>query len=165
MISRDKKSIHWASFWLGRMNFRMLNLVSSFPFLISSFPFLISRFLVPTFSSTLVTQVQILGPTSEFESVQWDRKAAFIRIMRLAKEFMTFYVLPCESSSLTILWLTALFQVLATSGCKSVNRVNQSESRIQILILQFDWMARFSLLQPDVARTWKNAVLKRRSKR
>ena len=52
---------------------------------------------------------------------------------------------------------TALFQVLATSGCNSVNRVSQSESRIQIL-LQFDWMARFSLLQPDVARTWKRAV-------
>ena len=52
---------------------------------------------------------------------------------------------------------TALFQVLATSGCNSVNRVSQSESRIQIL-LQFDWMARFWLLQPDVARTWKSAV-------
>ena len=35
----------------------------------------------------LVTQVQILGPTSEFESVQWDRIEAFIRIMQLAKEF------------------------------------------------------------------------------
>ena len=52
---------------------------------------------------------------------------------------------------------TALFQVLATSDCNSVNRVSQSESRIQIL-LQFDWMAWFSLLQPDVARTWKSAV-------
>jgi len=29
----------------------------------------------------LVTQVQILGPTSEFESIQSDHKAAFIRIM------------------------------------------------------------------------------------
>jgi len=34
------------------------------------------------------------------------------------------------------------------------NHVSQSESRIQIL-LQFDWMAQFSLLQPDVA---KNAL-------
>ena len=30
----------------------------------------------------LVTQVQILGPASEFESVQWDCKAAFLRILR-----------------------------------------------------------------------------------
>jgi len=29
-----------------------------------------------------VTQVQILGLTSEFENVQRDRKAAFIRILR-----------------------------------------------------------------------------------
>jgi len=43
---------------------------------------------------------------------------------------------------------TVVLQVLATSGCNSVNHVNQSESRIQIL-LQFDWMAQFSLLQPD----------------
>ena len=43
---------------------------------------------------------------------------------------------------------TAVFQVLATSGCNSNNRVNQSESRNQIF-LQFDWMVRFSLLQPD----------------
>jgi len=63
-------------------------------------------------------------------------------------------------SEIMVCWInngTALFQVLATSGCNSVNRVSQSESRIQIL-LQFDWMARFSLLQPDVARTWKSAV-------
>ena len=52
---------------------------------------------------------------------------------------------------------TVFFQVLATSGYNSVNRVSQSDSRIQIL-LQLDWMARFSLLQPDVARTWKYAV-------
>jgi len=32
-----------------------------------------------------------------------------------------------------------------------------SESRIQIL-LQFDWMVQFALLQLNVARTWKNAV-------
>jgi len=36
--------------------------------------------------------------------------------------------------------------------------VSQSKSRIQVLLL-FDGMAKFSLLQPDVARTWKNAVL------
>ena len=52
---------------------------------------------------------------------------------------------------------TAIFQVLATSGYSSVNRMSQSDSRIQIL-LQLDWMARFSLLQPDVARTWKNVI-------
>ena len=60
------------------------------------------RSLVPRPSRTckegLVTHIQILGPTSEFESVQWDRIEAFIRIMQLAKEFMTFYVLPCEST-------------------------------------------------------------------
>ena len=59
------------------------------------------------------------------------------------------------------LWSTAMrtvfFQVLATSGYNSVNCVSQSYSKIQIL-LQLDWMARFSLLQPDVARTWKYAV-------
>ena len=42
-------------------------------------------------------------------------------------------------------------------GCNSVNHVSQSESRVQIF-LQFDWMARFSLLQLDVAKTWKNTV-------
>ena len=33
--------------------------------------------------------------------------------------------------------------------------MNQSDSRI----LQFDLIARFSLLQADVVRTWKNAIL------
>ena len=42
---------------------------------------------------------------------------------------------------------SAVFQVLATFGCNCINCVNQSESRIQIL--QSDWMAWFSLLQPD----------------
>jgi len=34
----------------------------------------------------------------------------------------------------------------------SENFVSQSDCRIQILLL-FDWLARFSILQPDVART------------
>jgi len=58
------------------------------------------------------------------------------------------------NGNVSIAMHTAFFQVLATS---SYNRVSQSDSRIQIL-LQLDWMARFSLLQPDVARPWKNAV-------
>ena len=37
---------------------------------------------------------------------------------------------------------------IATSGCNSNNRVNQWKSRTQTF-LQFDWMVRFSLLQPD----------------
>ena len=52
---------------------------------------------------------------------------------------------------------TAFFQVLATYGCHSINHVHQSESRIQIL-LQFNWMTRFSVLYLDIATTWKNAV-------
>jgi len=54
---------------------------------------------------------------------------------------------------------TTLFQILATSSwrCNSFNHVSQSESRIQTL-LQFDWLARFSFLQPDVARTGNNTV-------
>ena len=32
----------------------------------------------PTHKQSLVTQVQILGPTSEFENDQWNLKAAFI---------------------------------------------------------------------------------------
>ena len=36
--------------------------------------------------------------------------------------------------------------------------MSRSDSRIQIL-LQFDWMARFSLLQPDAAKTRKKAAL------
>jgi len=43
---------------------------------------------------------------------------------------------------------TVFFQVLATSSCNSIDLISQSESRIQIL-LQFDWMAWFLLLQPD----------------
>lgn len=46
---------------------------------------------------------------------------------------------------------TAFFRVLATFCCSSTNRANQSEGRIQ-----FDWLARFLLLQPDVARTKKH---------
>jgi len=48
--------------------------------------------------------------------------------------------------------------ILATSGYNSINLVSQSEGRIQILML-FDWMAWFSLLQPDVVSTWKSTVL------
>ena len=58
MISRDKKSIQCASFWLAYTIFPTLNLISAFPFLIHSFPFLISHFLVPTFSSTLTQHNQ-----------------------------------------------------------------------------------------------------------
>jgi len=55
------------------------------------------------------------------------------------------------NGNVSIAMHTAFFQVLATSG---YNHVSQSDSRIQIL-LQLEWMARFSLLQPDVARTWE----------
>ena len=47
---------------------------------------------------------------------------------------------------------TALFQVLATSGCKSENRAIQSNCR-RIWNLLSDWLTRLTLLQPDVART------------
>jgi len=61
-----------------------------------------------------------------------------------------------QAVSTHIVFGIVFFQVLATSGCNSINCVNQPESRFQIL--QFDWMAWFSILQPDVARTWKIAV-------
>ena len=51
-----------------------------------------------------------------------------------------------------------VFPSTCNFGCNSGNLVSQSDGRIQIL-LQFDWMAQFSLLQPDVARTWKDAAL------
>jgi len=54
--------------------------------------------------------------------------------------------------------ITVLFQVLSTSSCNSVNRVSQSESRI-LTLLQFDWMARFLLLQLDVARIWESVAM------
>ena len=48
-------------------------------------------------------------------------------------------------------------------SCNSIDLVSQSESRIQIL-LQFDWMAWFSLLQPDgccknFEKRWKPSFL------
>jgi len=69
------------------------------------------------------------------------------------------FLLPCTlylvfgTLSLDLRHFSKFLQ-LPVSSCNSVNRVSQSESRIQI-ILQLDWMARFSLLQPDVSRTWK----------
>jgi len=42
--------------------------------------------------------------------------------MQLAKEFMTFYVLPCESNSFTILWLSmccVLSGPFATAGSQA----------------------------------------------
>jgi len=59
---------------------------------------------------------------------------------------------------------TAVFQVLATSGCNSNNCVNQSESRTQVF-LQFDWMVRFSLLQDqDLGKLLYACKLQRFSK-
>ena len=59
---------------------------------------------------------------------------------------------PCvEKSS------AASFQVLATSGCKSENCAIQSNCR-RIWSLLSDWLTRLTLLQPEVARTWKSAV-------
>ena len=57
----------------------------------------------------LVTQVQILGPASEFESIQWSGSERI-------------YVLPCESSSFTILWLSVccvLSGPFATAGSQA----------------------------------------------
>ena len=50
-------------------------------------------------------------------------------------------------------------QVLATPGHTSVNHVSQSEN------LQFNWTAQFSLLQPEVARTWEKRSIGREDTR
>ena len=52
------------------------------------------------------------------------------------------------------IWLDGMILALATSGRKTVDHVSQS----QIRILNSDWIVRFSLLQPDVARPSKSAV-------
>ena len=54
-------------------------------------------------------------------------------------------------------FVTVLFQVLATSGCKSKKRTIQSNCR-RIWNLLTDWLTPLMLLQPEVARSYKNAV-------
>jgi len=67
---------------------------------------------------------------------------------------VTMYFVPTLSLDLQHF---SKFLQLPVSGCNSVNHVSQSESRIRI-VLQLDWMARFSLFQPDVSRTCKNSL-------